>query len=145
MTTFLLVLLVALALVVGAWLKLGPGPDERRQGRLRTRAMDAGCRVRLVGRDERERYGLPLACWYVVVDGPLPERAERCLVRHGEGWVDAAGGPIAMPAGVPAGVVAMRCSPDEVAVAWDEREEDELAAVLALLATLRGQGCAAFT
>lgn len=141
MTTFVLVLLAALALVASAWLKLGPGPDERRQGRLRTRAIQAGCRVRLVGREERERYGMPVACWYVLADGPRPERAERRLVRRGEAWADAdAGEPVAMPYAVPAGVVALHCTPDEVAVAWTEREERELQGVLALLATLRGQG-----
>lgn len=141
MTTFILVLLLALALVTGAWLKLGPGPDERRQGRLRTRAIDAGYRVRLVGREEREQHDLPVACWYVATDGPRPERAERWWVRRNAGWLDVAAGEILpVPLRVPAGVVAVHCSPDEVAVAWNEQDESEVEAVMALLATLRGQG-----
>lgn len=142
MMAFVVVSLVALALVVGAWLKLGPGPDERRQARVRAQALAAGCRVRLVGREERERHALPAACWYVMADVQPPAgAAERLLLRRGTGWVDATGSlPVHLRVEVPAGVQALRRGADDVAVAWDERDEGELAGVLALLASLRGQG-----
>lgn len=138
MTTFLMVLVVAVAFVAGAWLRLGPSPEERRRGRLRAQAMAAGYRVRYVDAGERAGLGIPEGCWWYVLPRVDESRAEQDLVRFAGTWRSPGSDAEVPGPPVPPGVAAVRLGPEGVALAWSEAAAEPLDAVLAALDSLAG-------
>lgn len=123
-------LLIALALVVGAWIKLAPSADERRLGALREAASRRGLKLRWVSMAEAGRLALPAGLtWYGLALTGTPSGAEAtCVaVRQGDVWRWAEGaGPDAFLQEVPAGIHALKVGDGWLQVAWDEQDEKGL-------------------
>lgn len=127
MDLFVWSLIIGLALVVGAWIRLAPSADDRRLAALREAAARRGLKLRWISGVERDRLGLPPGLTWYGVQGPdtASGNGSACVAVCREGvWQWAEGvGPEVVLQDVPTGIRALQIGGGLLQAAWDERDE----------------------
>lgn len=126
MDLFVWSLIIGLAFVVGAWIRLAPSADERRLAALRDAAARRGLKLRWISGAERERLGIPPGLTWYGLQGPdtaSGNGAASVAVLRGGVWQWVEGvGPEVVLQDVPTGISALQIGGGVLQAAWDERD-----------------------